>query len=104
MLKALDGLDADADARAETLSRENGKVRFEAAIDLQVFVGRFHQAAEYAPALDEAEHIAGPPFTTTIAQVPEGVVTIIYPLTDRCRRSRRSVTWWPRCRQACSTW
>jgi acyl-CoA reductase-like NAD-dependent aldehyde dehydrogenase len=56
-----------------------GKVRFEAAIDLQVFVGRFHQAAEYAPALDEAEHIAEPPFTTTIAQVPEGVVTIIYP-------------------------
>ena len=79
VLKALDGLDADADARAETLSRENGKVRFEAAIDLQAFVGRFHQAAEYAPALDEAEHIAGPPFTTTIAQVPEGVVTIIYP-------------------------
>jgi acyl-CoA reductase-like NAD-dependent aldehyde dehydrogenase len=79
VLKALDGLDADADARAETLSRENGKVRFEAAIDLQAFVGRFHQAAEYAPALDEGEYIAGPPFTTTIAQVPEGVVTIIYP-------------------------
>ena len=44
VLKALDGLDADADARAETLSRENGKLRFEAAIDLQAFVGRFHQA------------------------------------------------------------
>jgi acyl-CoA reductase-like NAD-dependent aldehyde dehydrogenase len=79
VLKALDGLDADADARAETLSRENGKVRFEAAIDLMAFAGRFHQAAEFAPALDEAEHIAGPPFSTTIALVPEGVVTIIYP-------------------------
>jgi len=37
VLKALDGLDSDADARAEILSRENGKVRFEAAIDLMVF-------------------------------------------------------------------
>ena len=79
VLKSLDGLDADADERADILSRENGKVRFEAGIDLQVFVGRFHQAAEFAPALDELEQIAGPPFSTTIAKVPAGVVTIIYP-------------------------
>jgi len=79
VLKALDGLDADADARAEILSRENGKVRFEAAVDLMVFVGRFHQAAEFAPELDTDEHIAGPPFTTTITKLPAGVVTIIYP-------------------------
>ena len=78
-LKALEGLDADADARAEILSRENGKVRFEATIDLMVFVGRFHQAAEYAPELDVDEHIAGPPFSTTITKLPAGVVTIIYP-------------------------
>jgi acyl-CoA reductase-like NAD-dependent aldehyde dehydrogenase len=78
-LKALEGLDEDAEARAEILSRENGKVRFEAAIDLAVFVGRFHQAAAYAPELDVAEHIAGPPFSTTITKVPAGVVTIIYP-------------------------
>jgi len=57
-LKALDGLDADE--RADILSRENGKIRFEAAIDLQVFAGRFHQAAEFAPELDSPEHIAGP--------------------------------------------
>ena len=79
VLKSLDGLDADAGERADILSRENGKVRFEAGIDLQVFVGRFHQAAEFAPALDEPEQIAGPPFSTTIAKVPAGVVTIIYP-------------------------
>ncbi len=79
VLKSLDGLDADADQRADILSRENGKVRFEAGIDLQVFVGRFHQAAEFAPALDKPEQIAGPPFSTTIAKVPAGVVTIIYP-------------------------
>ena len=79
VLKALDGLDADAEARAEILSRENGKVRFEASVDLMVFVGRFHQAAEFAPELDQDESIAGPPFNTTITKLPVGVVTIIYP-------------------------
>ncbi len=79
VLKALEGLDADADARAEILSRENGKVRFEATIDLLVFAGRFHQAAQYAPELDVDEHIAGPPFSTTISKLSAGVVTIIYP-------------------------
>ena len=79
VLKALDGLDADADERADILSRENGKVRFEAAIDLMAFVGRFHQAAEFAPELDEPEHLAGPPFNTTITKLSAGVVTIIYP-------------------------
>jgi acyl-CoA reductase-like NAD-dependent aldehyde dehydrogenase len=79
VLKALDGLDADADERAELLSRENGKVRFEAEIDLAAFTGRFHQAAEFAPELDSPEHIAGPPFNTTITKLPAGVVTIIYP-------------------------
>jgi acyl-CoA reductase-like NAD-dependent aldehyde dehydrogenase len=78
-LKALDGLDADAEERAELLSRENGKVRFEAAIDLQVFVGRFHQAAQFAPELDSQEQIDGPPFATTVARVSAGVVTIIFP-------------------------
>ena len=61
------------------MSRENGKVRFEAAIDLQVFTGRFHQAAEFAPELDIPERIAGPPFSTTITKLPAGLVTIIYP-------------------------
>ena len=79
VLKALDGLDADAEARTEILSRENGKVRFEASVDLMVFVGRFHQAAEFAPELDQDESIAGPPFNTTITKLPAGVVTIIYP-------------------------
>ena len=79
VLKALDGLDRDADERAEILSRENGKVRFEAAIDLAVFAGRFYQAAEFAPELDQPEHLAGPPFSTTITRLPAGVVTIIYP-------------------------
>src|SRR5215472_12715930 len=79
VLAALDGLDKDADERAEILSRENGKVRFEAAVDLAAFTGRFHQAAEFAPELDQPELIAGPPFSTTITKLPAGVVTIIYP-------------------------
>jgi acyl-CoA reductase-like NAD-dependent aldehyde dehydrogenase len=79
VLKALDGLDADAGTRAELLSRENGKVRFEADLDLAAFVGRFHQAAGFAPELDQPELIAGPPFNTTITKLPAGIVTIIYP-------------------------
>ncbi len=79
VLKALAGLESDNDARTDILSRENGKIRFEAFIDLAVFSGRFHQAAEYAPELDNDEHIAGPPFNTTITKLSRGVVTIIYP-------------------------
>jgi acyl-CoA reductase-like NAD-dependent aldehyde dehydrogenase len=78
-LAALEGLEGDADERARTLSRENGKVLFEAQIDAGVFVGRFHQAAGFARSLDELEHIDGPPFRTSIAHVPRGVVTIIFP-------------------------
>jgi len=79
VLKALAGLESDNDARTDVLSRENGKIRFEAFIDLAVFSGRFHQAAEYAPELDVDEHIQGPPFNTTITKLSRGVVTIIYP-------------------------
>jgi len=78
-LRALEGLDSDFGERAEILSRENGKIRFEAEIDLHVFIGRFHQAAAFAPDLDTPEEIAGPPFRTTIEHVPTGVVTIIFP-------------------------
>jgi acyl-CoA reductase-like NAD-dependent aldehyde dehydrogenase len=78
-LKALETLPTDLDDRAAVLSRENGKIRFEASIDLQVFVGRFHEAAKYARDLDTPETIPGPPYNTTIRHVPQGVVTIIYP-------------------------
>ncbi len=78
-LKALETLPEDFAERAEVLSRENGKIRFEAEIDLHVFVGRFHEAAKYARELDEVETIPGPPYNTTIQHLPQGVVTIIYP-------------------------
>src|ERR1700722_2057895 len=79
VLKALSTLEADADERTDILSRENGRIRFEAMIDTMVFGGRFHQAAEFAPSLDIDEHLEGPPFNTTIAKLSAGVVTIIYP-------------------------
>jgi acyl-CoA reductase-like NAD-dependent aldehyde dehydrogenase len=78
-LEALGSLPGDLEERAEVLSRENGKTRFEATIDLQVFIGRFHEAAKYARELDTPETIPGPPYNTTIRHVPQGVVTIIYP-------------------------
>ena len=78
-LRALEMLPSDLDERAEVLSRENGKIRFEATIDLHVFGGRFHEAAVYARELDQPELIAGPPYNSTISHLPQGVVTIIYP-------------------------
>src|SRR5262249_29553567 len=69
-LASLEGLDSDADERAELLVRENGKTRMEATIDPLVLIGRFHHAAAVAAAVDEEETIAGPPFATTIVHVP----------------------------------
>ncbi len=78
-LASLAGLESDAAERAELLSRENGKILMEATIDPLVLVGRFHQAAAVAASVDHEETLAGPPFTTTIAHLPVGVVTIIFP-------------------------
>jgi len=78
-MQALETLDRDVDERTELLVRENGKVRFESGIDLHVFADRFHQAANFAPALDRPEQLSGPPFATTIDHLPFGVVTIIIP-------------------------
>jgi acyl-CoA reductase-like NAD-dependent aldehyde dehydrogenase len=78
-LASVERLDSDADERAEMLVRENGKTRMEATIDSLVLIGRFHQAAAVAALVDEEETLAGPPFATTIAHVPVGVVTIIFP-------------------------
>ena len=71
VLKALDGLDADADERADILSRENGKVRFEAAIDLHGLRRRGSTRRRSSRrSSTQPEHIAGPPFNTTITQAP----------------------------------
>ena len=79
-LKALETLPNDLDERAEVLSRENGKIRFE-AVDRPAGLrralprgGQVRDASSTPP-----ETIAGPPYNTTIRHVPQGVVTIIYP-------------------------
>jgi acyl-CoA reductase-like NAD-dependent aldehyde dehydrogenase len=79
LLAALESLESDAAARAQLLVREHGKVLAEAQLEMRVFAARFHQAAAFARELDAAERIPGPPFDTTIAHVPQGVVTIIVP-------------------------
>ena len=79
LLDALAGLESDPAERAELLVREHGKVLAEAQLEMRVFVARFHQAAAFARELDSAERIVGPPFESTVAHVPQGVVTIIVP-------------------------
>ena len=91
LLKALEGLETDNDARTDILSRENGKIRFE-AVDRprMVFSGRFHQAAEYAPELDVDEHIAGPAVQHDDHQaVPAASSRSSTRSTGRWRSSRR---------------
>jgi acyl-CoA reductase-like NAD-dependent aldehyde dehydrogenase len=79
VVAALEGLAEDHDARVELLSRENGKVRGEADIDLHVMAGRFQLAAELAGEVDAVRTLEGPPLRTTIARLPLGVVSIIVP-------------------------
>lgn len=79
IVAALDGLAADHDARVDLLSRENGKVRGEADIDLNVMAGRFKLAAELAGEVDAVRTLDGPPLRTTVARLPLGVVSVIVP-------------------------
>jgi acyl-CoA reductase-like NAD-dependent aldehyde dehydrogenase len=79
VVAALDGLAEDHDARVELLSRENGKIRFESDIDLNVMAGRFKLAADLADEVDAVRTLEGPPFRTKITRLPLGVVTVIVP-------------------------
>jgi acyl-CoA reductase-like NAD-dependent aldehyde dehydrogenase len=95
LLAALNRLDEAREQRAELLVRENGKVRFEAELDLGAFAMRSRMAAGLAHELknvrqfrSEAEPGAGhapgsqgpgPAFRTEVAQLSLGVVTIIVP-------------------------
>jgi acyl-CoA reductase-like NAD-dependent aldehyde dehydrogenase len=79
IVAALDDLSADHDARVELLSAENGKVRGECEIEMHVLEGRFRLAAELAPEVDAVRTLPAPPFHTTVARLPLGVVSIIVP-------------------------
>jgi acyl-CoA reductase-like NAD-dependent aldehyde dehydrogenase len=79
VVAALDTLTEDHDARVELLSRENGKVRPESDIDLHAMAGRFRLAADLADEVDAVRTLEGPPFRTTVARLPLGVVSMIVP-------------------------
>jgi acyl-CoA reductase-like NAD-dependent aldehyde dehydrogenase len=79
IVAALDGLEADNDARVELLSRENGKVRMECEVEMQAMAGRFRLAADLADEATAVRTLDGPPARTRVARLPLGVVSIIVP-------------------------
>ena len=93
LTSALQGLGQEQ-ARAELLTRENGKVLQEAQIELGVFVARCQLAASLADQLgtsqdlpvpaDDAESATAPapslpPFRSRVDALPVGVTTIVVP-------------------------
>jgi acyl-CoA reductase-like NAD-dependent aldehyde dehydrogenase len=90
LLSALAALEADRAANAELLSRENGKIRREADVDVAVFAGRVRLAASLAGELSEKRRLpraksdtplppGTPEYRTEITHLPLGVVTIVVP-------------------------
>jgi acyl-CoA reductase-like NAD-dependent aldehyde dehydrogenase len=79
VLAAFEPLAGSAAARAEILTRENGKLLHESQIDLAVFEGRSRAAAALAADFPPLTTLAAPPFATQIHRVPTGVVTVIVP-------------------------
>jgi acyl-CoA reductase-like NAD-dependent aldehyde dehydrogenase len=76
---ALAPLEADRQATAEVLTRENGKIRMESFIDSIVFAHRFGLAAALAGELDHVAELPAPPYRTEVSYIPLGAVTIIVP-------------------------
>jgi len=76
---SLEPLAEDEDERIDILSRENGKVRSECAIEMQALAGRFQLAAGLADELDPTRTLEPPPARTTVTRLPLGVVSIIVP-------------------------
>jgi acyl-CoA reductase-like NAD-dependent aldehyde dehydrogenase len=78
-MAALAPLEADRDATAEVLTRENGKIRMESFVDSIVFAHRFDLATALAGEVDVAATLDAPPYRTRVSYLPLGVVTIIVP-------------------------
>ena len=79
LIAALAPLEADRDATAEVLTRENGKIRMESFIDSIVFAHRFGLAAALVDQVDDVTRLSAPPYRTEVSYLPLGVVTIIVP-------------------------
>ncbi len=77
---ALEPLEADREAVADILTRENGKIRMESLIDSAVFDHRCRLAVGLAGELErQTTHLAAPPFRTEVTYRPLGATTIIVP-------------------------
>jgi acyl-CoA reductase-like NAD-dependent aldehyde dehydrogenase len=76
---SLAALEPHQDEDAQVQSRENGKVKMESIIDLIVFNVRFGLATALADQVDDVSVLPGPPYETTVAYTPMGVVTLIVP-------------------------
>lgn len=76
---ALAPLEADRQAVAEILTRENGKIRMESFIDSIVFAHRCQLAGGLADRVEESVTLPAPPWRTQVSYLPLGVVTIIVP-------------------------
>ncbi|GAB4076233.1 hypothetical protein GCM10028781_09970 [Nostocoides australiense] len=82
MAEAIAGIAAGRDEDAAILSQENGKIRFEAWIDVLVFEIRWNLAlmlADEADAEKVLEPAPGIPVTPRVAYQPLGVVSVIVP-------------------------
>ncbi|NEK84697.1 aldehyde dehydrogenase family protein [Blastococcus saxobsidens] len=76
---ALAPLEADRNATAEILTRENGKIRMESFIDSIVFAHRCQLAGGLAERVADKVTLPAPPWRTEVSYLPLGVVTIIVP-------------------------
>jgi acyl-CoA reductase-like NAD-dependent aldehyde dehydrogenase len=79
LLAAIAGHDEIVMDTARILSLENGKVFGECVGDVLAIAELFEQTAALAPQVEEIVRYSGPPFDTTVARIPLGVVTIIVP-------------------------
>ncbi|MET3803131.1 acyl-CoA reductase-like NAD-dependent aldehyde dehydrogenase [Nakamurella sp. UYEF19] len=79
LIAALAPLEADRQATADVLTRENGKIRIESFIDSLVLAHRFELAAALAGDVEQVTYLPAPPYRTEIRYLPLGVVTIIVP-------------------------
>ncbi|MEV5411306.1 aldehyde dehydrogenase family protein [Thermopolyspora sp. NPDC052614] len=79
LLAALKPLEADREATAQVLTRENGKILMESVIDSIVFEHRFRLAIDLADQVEQVTTLAAPPYRTEVSYLPLGVVTIIVP-------------------------
>ncbi|WP_219413716.1 aldehyde dehydrogenase family protein [Pseudonocardia nigra] len=78
---ALAPLEADRQATAEVLTRENGKILAESVIDSLVFAHRFALAAGLADRVEQVTQLPAQPHRTEVGHLPLGVVTIIVPFS-----------------------